>query len=573
MWKLVTTIILLAAVPVSGIEIKEPVEGKNYYTQEIDVRVIVETAKTPSDTAFFTLNGESDGFIPRIDTDWYTYMRNSLRQGYSESYAPVEPDILWTAAVTGHEHEFCSPVIVDGTVYYMSDEQSVLFALDAATGNIRWEYDVVREVDDAVTVTYGNVYVPADSAWCLDALTGGRIWAVKGMPGSAMNGTPSVAGGKAFFTNVLGDNVDTCRVYALDAYTGSEIWARGFSYYTTGCVTLAGDYLLLPTDGGPLYCLNAATGATVWTNTDAEDGYWDSSPAVEDGVIYIGGRDQIGGDEGGCAHAIDLETGGLIWETKVADYWLGVEPTPAIYGDKIFLGYTGYFHESGKVVAIYKETGRIAWSVQSKLHGSVGVADGVVYWAEHYGDGIYAADAETGDIIWEYNVPNCFVKGMQSSPSITDGVMYVAATNGYLYAFGTGMKYTYETTISAPLGENTLAVTAFDSLGNVIGSDEIMFTVRPEPPQHIYVSNYPNPCRNYTVIKYSVPVEERVMIRVFDVAGRLVAEIDEGLVPMGDNTSVWDCQSHLDVPIASGIYFCEIEATSGTGRRKICVIR
>ncbi len=40
--------------------------------------------------------------------------------------------------MTGDTHEFCGPVVVDGIVYFASDQQSTLFALDAYTVEILW---------------------------------------------------------------------------------------------------------------------------------------------------------------------------------------------------------------------------------------------------------------------------------------------------------------------------------------------------------------------------------------------------------------------------------------------------
>jgi len=579
MWNLLPAFCLICSVSVSSVEIAEPADGGVYYNKNLNLRVIVENDAVPADSVSYTLNGGAGMPAPFLDTDWYTYMRGSLHHGFSGSCAPRVDDTLWTAPVTGYSHEFCAPVVVGGVVYYVSDEKSRLYALDAAGGSILWEYDVVDHVDDAVTVLDGKVYVPADSAWCLDAEAGSRIWAFKGMSDSKMNGTPAVGGGAAYFTNTpRNDEIDSCRVYALDSETGREIWSKGFPHYTTGSLTLSESRLLLPTDGGPLYCLDPSTGAVLWTNTDAEGGYWDSSPTVDNGIIYIGGRDTEDDEDIGCAHAIDLYSGELIWETSVADHWLGIESTPALYDGKVYVGYTGYFQEGkGGVAALDERTGRVLWKVKSKLHGSVGIAGGVVYWAENYGDGIYAADAETGDIIWRYTVAGAPRQGMQSSPAITNGVMYIAATDGRLYAFGSGIKYTHQTGITALPGENVLTATAWDSLGNVIGTGQATFTVKEPSPgidlTIIWPNPFPTPGKDFTYIEYRLSKREAVKVRIYDVAGRLVAELDQGVVDSGDNIAVWNGKTSRGETAESGIYFCEVAIPSGSDHKKICVLR
>ncbi|MBD3179488.1 MAG: PQQ-binding-like beta-propeller repeat protein [Candidatus Latescibacteria bacterium] len=573
MWKFISLTVIAASISAANVEILEP--AATAYSRNIELHVTVEEEK--ADSVVCWLNNGEGMTLTRLCTDWYTYMANQRRHGSSDAVGPRSSDIFWSEQVTGTNHEFCTPVVVEGIVYYASDDEEMLYALRADNGDQVWQFDLgdpalVDAVDDAVTVTDGRVYVPADSAWCLDAATGDRIWAFKGFESDwMMNGTPAVSGGMAYFTAVPRNGADSCRVYQLDAVTGSSGWSRTFTRYTTGCVTLAENMLLLPTAYGPLYAMNAETGETIWSNTDAENGYWDSSPLVQDGVIYIGGRDEEDGEDVGCIHAFDLQTGALIWESKVSDYWKGVEATPALYKGKVFAGFSRDWHEKGFVCALDKETGIRLWTVKSSLHGSVGVAGGVVYWAEHYGRNIYAVSAGTGRTIWKREIPAASSKGMQSSPSITDGIMYVAATDGNLYAFGKNLKYSYTGSISAESGQNRLRVTAWDSLGTEIGSDNLSFTV--SAPPEVSAINFPNPFNAGTVIKYRLFSRENVTIRIFDVRGSLVTGMDEGIKGEGEHYLEWDGRNDNGSRVESGIYFCRISTSGGEAVRKFCVIR
>jgi len=576
MWRFISLTVIAASISAANVDIVSPADGGECYDGGVKVHVMVEGER--ADSVVCTLNNQPGIVLSRLDTDWYTYMCNDNRQGSSGTYGPRSSDIFWAKSVTGTDHEFCSPVVVDGIVYYASDEEERLYALKAEDGEIVWEYDLgdpgsIDAVDDAVTVIAGRVYVPADSAWCLDAATGDRIWGYKGQgPNWVMNGTPGVSGDMVYFTAVPRSGADSCRVLALDSETGSYLWGRNIPFYTTGCVTCAGGLVLLPTAYGPLYALDRTDGETVWINTDAENGYWDSSPAVKDGVIYIGGRDEKDGEDVGCVHAFDLENGTLIWESKVSDYWKGVESTPALYRGKVLVGFSRDFHEQGFVCALDQKTGIIIWKVEGSLHGSVGVAGGVAYWVQHYGRNIYAVSAGTGSIIWKWEVPGYMTnKGMQSSPSITDGIMYVAATDGNLYAFGEGVRYSYTGTVPAGSGENQLSVTAWDSLGAEIGIDNITFTVT-SPPE-VTVVNYPNPFNVRTLIRYRIFSGENVNIRIFDVKGRLVSAINEGYRQAGEHFVEWDGTSENGSRVDSGVYFCRVSTSGGEAVRKFCVVR
>lgn len=179
-----------------GVEITSPENSGVYSSPGIDVRAVLDYENLLADSVLFSLNGGAWCPLPRLDTDWYTYMQNDLHHGFSESPAPHDATVLWTAPICSTIHEFPNPVIVDGIVYYPSNMGTdSLYALDPLTGEVIWKY-LVGETDDAVTVKDGFLYIASDSLWCLDALTGAKIWAsaIADWSGS----TPAVDGGRVY---------------------------------------------------------------------------------------------------------------------------------------------------------------------------------------------------------------------------------------------------------------------------------------------------------------------------------------------------------------------------------------
>ncbi|NUM72434.1 MAG: T9SS type A sorting domain-containing protein, partial [Ignavibacteriaceae bacterium] len=75
-------------------------------------------------------------------------------------------------------------------------------------------------------------------------------------------------------------------------------------------------------------------------------------------------------------------------------------------------------------------------------------------------------------------------------------------------------------------------------------------------PQEFELSqNFPNPFNPSTVIKYSVPVESQVRIRIFDISGALIAE------PVNFRTAPGNYSLSIDLSgRASGVYICRMEA-------------
>lgn len=80
--------------------------------------------------------------------------------------------------------------------------------------------------------------------------------------------------------------------------------------------------------------------------------------------------------------------------------------------------------------------------------------------------------------------------------------------------------------------------------------------------------NYPNPFNPSTTIRFAIPQQERVVLVVYDLMGRVVTTlIDEQLAP-GEYTAVFDAGS-----IASGMYLYRIQAGSHITTRRMILLK
>ncbi len=560
---IVSSLLIAIIIGYTSLTIKEPVDGEIYNQDWLTVRAIVENDNEIPDSVHYSLNGEPVIRIPRLNTDWYTYMGNDLHTGYSESPAPIDNTILWTASVTGVTHEFCSPVIVKGIVYFVSDENSTAYALNAVTGDILWQYDVVDHVDDAVTWYDNKIYIAADSAWCLDAVTGVRIWAFKPTPYFKMNGTPALNNGAAYFS--FAPNYYSLVVYALNAQTGAVIWSSYLPYYSTGCVTIDVNKLFVPTYHGPLYALNVTDGSIIWENSSSSTGYWDSSPVVVNNVIYICGND-------GVARAIDKETGIILWESQITGGGYYIAATPAYGYDKLFFAdQISSFH------CLDGETGSTVWTVPGVQHGSSAVADGIVYFGEgadrDYGK-VRALSATTGDEIWSYQTGGIEI---YSSPAITDGILYIAGMDGNLYAFGTGLKYTYFNDLHCQVGSNELIVTSFDD-GIAVAADTITFTVTVtgislEPGSHLNLISGPNFFVSTVMISFELTIPGYTSVEIYDLSGRCISKLIDAELNSGQHSFQWNGTDYNGYPVSGGRYICRIHSGKFTKTMNLYLLR
>jgi outer membrane protein assembly factor BamB len=163
-----------------------------------------------------------------------------------------------------------------------------------------------------------------------------------------------------------------------------------------------------------------------------------SSPAVVDGVVYIGSRD-------GKLYALDTATGTKLWEYET-DSW--VDSSPAVANGVVYFG-----SNDGNLYALDAHSGEKLWEFKAGqgVTSSPAVADGIVYIGAR-NHKLHAVDTTTGKELWSYDT-NGFVT---SSPAVADGIVYVGSNDGSFYALhaqsGRFRLYykTYDPIISSP---------------------------------------------------------------------------------------------------------------------------
>jgi hypothetical protein len=80
--------------------------------------------------------------------------------------------------------------------------------------------------------------------------------------------------------------------------------------------------------------------------------------------------------------------------------------------------------------------------------------------------------------------------------------------------------------------------------------------------------NYPNPARDYTTVKFSLPVAGEATLAVYDLAGRRVAANPTAFCHEGENEIAVDVSS-----FAPGVYTYRLEAGGAAAARKLVVVK
>lgn len=105
-------------------------------------------------------------------------------------------------------------------------------------------------------------------------------------------------------------------------------------------------------------------------------------------------------------------------------------------------------------------------------------------------------------------------------------------------------------------------------LGHQVESEESETTIASMPTSYALHQNYPNPFNASTRITFDLPEAGLVTLKVYDVLGRKVATLIEGVREAGYHSSQFD---GLNLP--SGIYFCRLETGGIVKAKKMVMLK
>ena len=71
-----------------------------------------------------------------------------------------------------------------------------------------------------------------------------------------------------------------------------------------------------------------------------------------------------------------------------------------------------------------------------------------------------------------------------------------------------------------------------------------------------------------TTIKYGIEVPEQIRIRIYDLQGRVVATLVNGVIKRGNHNLVWNARK-----LSSGLYIVRLEASGRNQILKVALVR
>lgn len=283
--------------------------------------------------------------------EWLTYGGTYDEQRHSKLTAinkenVGELGVAWTYDLATNRGVESTPIVVDG-VMYVTSAWSVVYALDAKTGEEKWVYDPGADravgvkaccdvVNRGVAVYDGKVYVGVIDGRleALNAETGEVIWSkvtVDQEKPYTITGAPRVVNGKVLIGNGGAELGVRGYLSAYDTSSGDLVWR----FYTVPNPTKQPDGAI--SDDAFVQVGNVTWGDEgAWTTDGGGGTVWDSIvyDEVNNQIIFGVGngspwnrtfRDPSGGDNLFLSSivAVDLETGAYKWhfQTTPGDNW------------------------------------------------------------------------------------------------------------------------------------------------------------------------------------------------------------------------------------------------------------
>lgn len=345
----------------------------------------------------------------------------------------------WAFATNGRIPS--SPAVANGMVYFGSYDGN-FYAVGAADGKLKWKFSNRGERRFAATHLHGSfplgetmpdpfdVYLSSPAVWngavyfgsgdgnvyALDAATGALKW--KFQTGDVVHASPAIADGKLFVGSW------DSYFYSFDAMTGKELWR-----FKTGedadihnqvgiqsSATVSNGRVYFGCRDSNLYALDAITGRQRWVYNNK--GSWViTSPVVREGKIYFATSDTA------TLHTLDAASGAHIDSLKFQWPFFA---SPSVAGDLLYLA-----GQDGKLQAIDLASNKTLWMFQSdgshRNLSSLSNPDGSPNYEAAFASNFY------DDLI--VGVSRMHTVGMfLSSPVISGKVIYIGSTDGNLYA-------------------------------------------------------------------------------------------------------------------------------------------
>jgi outer membrane protein assembly factor BamB len=395
----------------------------------------------------FPYNGRP-GWEIQANLTWPGFHNGADRTGKTFGEGSSLDVLLWTQNGIGMN----ASVVISEYEAIIAAQNGSVYGLDLATGSINWKINMESAILATPYVDKGVIYVvtlggggggggAGGMLYAIDEATGAILWQYQTPPETGFYASPVVTDGYVFVatTSELGA---PCEVSARNQTTGQLLWSRtietpvksspavkeGMLYFAT--TAKGGEY-------GRLHAFEASTGTKLWNYSFGLSNVI-STPAVTGDKVFIGCMG--GGVAPPGLYAFNHVSGTLLWEYLTPT---PVCSSPAVdeANDRIIFGC-----EDGVTIALnmtghqkwQRATGGAGGAVMMEavaLSGAGCVAaqgadagGGMLQAITYY---VYWLNETTGELLWQYALD-----GPPAPPSIADDYLFIGTSASSVYCFG-----------------------------------------------------------------------------------------------------------------------------------------
>ena len=313
-------------------------------------------------------------------------------------------------------------------------------------------------------------------------------------------------------------------------------------------------------------------------NPNEESGGAPLAPLAGATAVYATGRLGQGADfDGSAAHAIGLTATTALDFTSgfTAECWVMVRPPVPTGGSIILIARSAT--QAGslwpnwrfQVFGFGTLKGLFGFEVEPPSGGAVFVNS-----LRHIDDGLFHHLAATYDGLTIRLYLDGALEGSVGASGYALGVV------GGLFQLGGGSRIVGTSTyLNGVLDEVRVWHVPRSQAEIVASKDTELFTTitaaeAPSPNfEFALAQNHPNPFNPRTELQFEIARESRVILRVFDISGRLIRTLVDARLPAGPHRMAWDGEDSAGRQVASGAYLYRVEAAEFTQTRKMILLR
>ena len=289
---------------------------------------------------------------------------------------------------------------IEGDRLYVSNDEGRVLALDANTGDLRW---------DSQAVETGKV----GSIW--------KFWQRRTLEGG-LSGGPGVGNGLVVAGGRNGE------VIALDAETGAERWRAQVTSEVASTPLVAGERVIIRSTDGRTFGLDAADGTRRWVfdrSVPILNTRGTASPVSDGQLVYLGHDD-------GVLIALTVQDGNEVWAQRVAepDGRSDLDRMADIDGE-IAVGYGEVFASSvkGYTMGVSSQNGQPLWTRDSGGFAGVALLADRVVVSDPSGT-LWALERGNGTALWKQDV---FARRWLTTAAVQGDYLVVGDVEGWLH--------------------------------------------------------------------------------------------------------------------------------------------